>query len=62
MGKIKENRGLINKKDVENQFIAFFSINFSVFSFGALSLFSLSYSCTLRKFLEHWRKDEKGRS
>ena len=35
----KENRGLINKKDFEDQFVTFFQ-----FSFGALSPFSLSHT------------------
>jgi len=51
----KENRGLINKKASEDQWA-----RFGHFSFGALSLFSLSlslsYSWTLSFFLEHpWR-------
>jgi hypothetical protein len=50
----EENRGLINKKASEDQFIAFVSFFGALFSLS-LSL-SLSYSWTLRVFLEHsWR-------
>ena len=44
----EENRGVINKKAYEYQFVTFCQ-----FSFGALSLFSLSHSWTLRVFLEN---------
>ena len=44
----EENRGLINKKPYEDQLVPFCQ-----FSFGALCLFSLSHSWTLREFLEH---------
>ena len=51
---IDENRGLINKKAYEDQFIAFFSTNvFRVLGGRTLSIISLSYSCTLRAFLDH---------
>ena len=57
----EENRGLNDKKAYEDQFIDFVNSNLE------LSLYSLilSYSCTLRVFLEHfgiywiWRKKEK---
>ena len=57
-----ENRGLINKNASEDQWA-----RLGQFSFGALSLFSLSlsYSWTLRIFLEHFgigaRKENKAR-
>ena len=44
----EENRGLINKKASEDQFMAFCQ-----FSFGALILFSLSH--TLRHLDFSWR-------
>ena len=46
----EENRGLINKRASEDQYIEFFQ-----FSFGALYILSLSlsYSWKLRAFLEH---------
>ena len=44
----KENRSLIDKKAYEDQFVTFF-----LFSFGALSLFSLSHTLGHRVFLEH---------
>jgi len=46
----EENRGLIHKKASKDQLVTFCQ-----FSFGALSLFSLSLSHTLgdRVFLEH---------
>jgi len=49
---IEENRGLINKKAYEDHFMAFVNLTFVSFSLQ-LSLYSLSYSCTLRAFLEH---------
>lgn len=47
----EENRGLINKKASEDQLVNFFQ-----FSFGALSLFSLSLSLspTLRHLEFSW--------
>ena len=65
----EENRGLINKKSFEDQFVPF-----CLFSFGTLSLFSLSHSWTHRFFLEHssfgarkekkakWKEGKKGSS
>ena len=38
----EEIRGLMHKKDYEDQFMAFLSSTFCQFKFGALSLFSLS--------------------
>lgn len=53
---IEENRCLINKKASKDQWASLFNVSFCQFSFGALILFSLSYSWTLRVFLEHsWR-------
>jgi len=58
----EENRGLIHKKAFEDQLVTFCQ-----FSFGALSLFSLSltFSWTHRVFLEHFgigaRKAKKAR-
>ena len=52
---IEENRGIIDKKVSEDKFMVLVTSTFCQFSFGALSL-SLSYSWTLRVFLEHsWR-------
>ena len=46
---IEENRGFINKKAFEDKFTTFCQ-----FQLGALSILStLSYSCTLRPFLEY---------
>ena len=50
----EENRGLIVKKDYEDQWESFWLKTFFQFSFGALSLFSLSHSWTLIVFLEHF--------
>ena len=74
----EENRGLIDKKASEDQLAIFFSwlvgVTFFQFSFGALSLFCLSLSWTLRVFLEHFgigsikakkargRKDQEGKA
>jgi len=44
----EENRGLIDKKAFEDQWASLVSVEFGQFSFGALSLFSLS--CTLGHF------------
>ena len=59
----EENRGLIDKKDSEDQFVTFLQ-----FSFGALSLFSLSLSLSLLDTqiflgaLRHWiNKDKEGK-
>lgn len=43
----KENRGLLNKKDYEDQLI-----DFCLFNFGALSLFSLSQTLGHLEFLD----------
>jgi len=52
---IEENRGLINKYDYEDQFTTF-----CTFRFGSLSILStLSYSFTLRAFVEHSRFGER---
>jgi len=61
---IEENRGLIDKKAYEDQFVTFCQ-----FSFGALSLFSLSLSLTLGHLefsrstlvLDQERKKARGR-
>ena len=56
----EENIGLIHKNAYEDQLVTFCQ-----FSFGALSLFSLSYSWTLRVFLDNFgigeRKVKKAR-
>ena len=50
----EENRGLINKKDYEDHFLAF-----CLFIFGALIFYSLSLSLSLSHTLGHlefsWR-------
>ena len=45
----EENRGHIHKKACEDQLVTFCQ-----FSFGTLPLLSLSYSWTLRVFLDHF--------
>ena len=51
----EENRGLIDKKDFEDQLVPFFS---SVFELSHFSL-SPSHSLTLRFFLEHFGIGER---
>ena len=49
----EENRGAINKKAYEDQFVTFCEFNFGALIFYSLSL---SYSWKLRVSLEHsWR-------
>lgn len=53
---IGKKKGLNDKKASKDQFIAFVSVSFCHFSFRALIFCSLSYSWTLRVFLEpSWR-------
>jgi len=47
----EENIGLIHKKAYEDHFLTFYQFNF-----GAISLFSLSYSWRIRVFLEHCKR------